>query len=411
MKIGFDVAQTCSERAGCAWYADSLIRAMVKLAPKDDFFLYHQFGDWINPSTQAGTMISAPNVTNTFTDITPHEAARIWQSPPELLIKTGAPDIVHATSFRSPKVLGAKLVFTVYDVSFWAVPQFTTEANRLACQAGNLQALQNADGFLFISQSARDEFERFLPDWLETNKRPWAVTPLAPRQSISPHPALIKTGDRYFLAVGSLEPRKNYEALLDALELYWATTQHKTPLWIAGGPGWRSKKLKDRINHLETSGEVRYLGYIPDSELGNLMADAQALVFPSWYEGFGLPIVEAMACGCPVICSGNTSLREAGGNAAVYVDPNAPLSIATAMHELERAPSIRAELRQKGLAWSKSFTWDQTAEATLRFYNKIMASDYPKPPSPQTARTPHRTKDRPIGSHASNSPGTVTEIK
>ena len=371
MKIGFDVAQTCSERAGCAWYSDSLIRAMVRIAPEHEFFLYHQFGSWNNPSTEAGTHIAAPNVTNTFTDVTPAEAARIWLSPDELLIKTGAPDIVHATSFRAPKVPGAKLVFTVYDVSFWAVPHFTTEENRLTCQEGILQSLQNADGFVFISQSAHDEFERFLPGWLETSGKAWAITPLAPRESFSAPAVRAAATEKYVLAVGSLEPRKNYDTLLDAVDAYWRRSGVRAPLWIAGGPGWRSEQLKARLRGMEANGEVRYLGYVPDAQLRDLMSGAQALVFPSWYEGFGLPVLEAMACGCPVICSDRTSLPEAGGDAPLYVNPSNASEIAHAMGLLESDDDRRSRCIKAGFLQASKFSWSRTAALTLNFYAQL----------------------------------------
>lgn len=373
MKIGFDVAQSCQPRAGCAWYADSLVRAMVAIAPEHHFCLYHQFGDWINPSTDNGTCIDATNVTNTFTDITPEDAARIWRSPPELLSKTGAPDIVHATSFRAPKVPGAKLVFTVYDVSFWAKPHFTTESNRQSCQTGVLESLRNADGFLFISRSARNEFERFLPGWLDQSKKPWAITPLAPRDSFSAPAARTPAAEKYFLAVGSLEPRKNYETLLDAVEIYWRRSGVRTPLWIAGGSGWRSQQLKERLRALETCGEVRYLGYVPDSHLRELMTNAQALIFPSWYEGFGLPVLEAMACGCPVICSNSTSLPEAGGPAPLYVSPTDALEIAHAMERLETDAGFRAARVEAGIRHARQFDWKHTARCTLDFYSTVLA--------------------------------------
>lgn len=372
MKIGFDVAQTCDLRAGCAWYADSLIRAMAAQAPQHHFFLYHQFGTYINGSTANGTQITAPNVTPTFTDITPAEAARIWNSPPELLIKTGAPEIVHANCFRAPKVPGAKLVFTVYDVSFWAVPQYTTEANRLICQHGVLEALANADGFVFISQSSHDEFERFLPGWLDRNSRPWIVTPLAPRTHV---PAAAPTTKvRYWLAVGSIEPRKNYETLLDALELYWQSSRRRLPLHIAGGRGWKSGGLHTRLEGLAAKGMVRYLGYVPDGELPALYAGAEALVFPSWYEGFGLPVLEAMAQGCPVISSGCTSLPEVGGDAVTYIDPADARQIASAMVQLETDDTRRMNLAQAGLAQAANFTWERTADITLEFYKRLLNS-------------------------------------
>lgn len=373
MKIGFDVAQTCSERAGCAWYADSLIRALVNLAPEHHFFLYHQFADWINPSTDHGTRLIAPNVTPTFLDVTPQEAARIWKSPDELLIKTGAPDIVHANSYRAPKVPGAKMVFTVYDVSFWAKPEYTTEENRLVCQQGLLDALSNADGFVFISQSARDEFERFLPGWMDQHRKPWRVTHLATRHA-DWTPVETPRAD-YWLAVGSLEPRKNYEALLDAYESYRRESATPLPLKIAGGSGWKSGPLRQRINQLAATGGVEYLGYVPDEEMPELYGHARALVFPSRYEGFGLPPLEAMHCGTPVICSPNTSLREVGGDAACYIDPDTPSTIVAALLRFETCDAVFADARAASIARSRAFTWGKTAAATLEFYDEVLRRD------------------------------------
>lgn len=377
MKIGFDVAQTCVERAGCAWYADSLVRALAAGAPEHQFFLYHQFGDWLNESPEHGTRIDAPNVTATFTDVTRAEAARIWQSPDELLIKTGAPDIVHANSFRAPRIPGAKLVFTVYDVSFWAVPHFTTEGNRLVCQAGLLQALGNADGFVFISESSHDEFERMLPGWLEENNRLWCVTPLAARASFQPPDAFVppRAPQPFWLAVGSLEPRKNYGALLDALETYWLRSAAPQPLWVAGGDGWSSRDLARRIEALAAKGMVRRLGYVSEEKLGELYATATALVFPSWYEGFGLPVLEAMGFSCPVICSANTSLKEVGGDAAFYIEPGDPAEIAATMLKLEANATLRRDRITASRAQAAKFSWHRTAKLTIEFYERLLSPE------------------------------------
>src|ERR1700731_3427699 len=141
LKIGFDVAQTCHDRAGCGWVADLLVREMVKLAPHHEFFLYHQFGEWINEDTRSGTHLESRNVWEPFRRVSPAETRRIWKAVvggSEPL--PGAPDIVHANCFQAPSVAPAKLVYTVYDVSFWIYPEFATEENRLVCQRGVLEA-------------------------------------------------------------------------------------------------------------------------------------------------------------------------------------------------------------------------------------------------------------------------------
>lgn len=370
MRIGFDIAQTCVEKAGCGYYAHALIQAMVPLAPEHQFLLYHSFGRWLNTDTSNGTDLDSPNVKFPFKSISRDEAARIWQTPDELQRAAGTPDIVHANSSQAPKVPGAAIVYTVYDTSFWAVPHYTTENNRLHCQSGLIEALENADGFVFISESAHEEFERFLPGWLEENRKPWIVTHLAPRVS---QKLELATSQRYgWLAVGSLEPRKNYERLLTAVELYWKRSSHPQPLKIAGGKGWLSGSLLKRIASLEAKGMVSYLGYVTEEELDELYAKATALVFPSWYEGFGLPVVEAMAHGCPVICSDIACLREVGGDAAIYVDPARPASIVAAMLKLEKSTDLLEESGRTCLQRAAEFNWHDTARKTLDFYHQIL---------------------------------------
>lgn len=376
MRIGFDVAQTCGQRAGCSWYADALVREMVRIAPTDQFFLYHQFGGWVNESTAGGTVIDLPNSTSPFLSIAPRRAARVWQKPNRHWRELGAPEVVHANCFQAPELSQAKLVWTIYDLSFWAVPEYTTESNRVTCQAGTLNALERADGFIFISESARSEFERMLPGWLQATKRAWIVTPLAARPTLRTAAPL---GSRtHWLAVGSLEPRKNFPAILDAMERYWSLSSLRLPLWIAGGMGWKSETLRTRIDSLTARGVVRHVGYVGDEQLSVLYTNAQALVFPSWYEGFGLPVVEAMATGCPVITSNRTSLPEIGGDAALYVEPTNVDRMVELMLRIESDGPFRAERVQLGLAQAGKFTWEKTARQTLDFYHRVLTDDHSK---------------------------------
>ena len=377
MRIGFDVAQTCGEKAGCSWYADALVREMVRISPNDQFFLYHQFGDWINASVAEGTVIDAPNVKSPFITISPRRAARLWRDPERHSTNLGAPQVVHANCFQVPKLSRTKLVYTIYDVSFWAVPEYTTESNRRICQDGMLRALERADAFVFISESARREFERMLPGWLNATARAWVVTPLAPRCALQGPSS--GTAPTHWLAVGSLEPRKNYSAVLDAFERYWAASSRRLPLLIAGGMGWKSEGLRVRIESLSARGMVKHVGYVDERELKMLYAGAEALLFPSWYEGFGLPVVEAMAAGCPVIASNRTSLPEIGGDAAFYVDPAGSSQIADLMLRIESDPVLRSERANAGLEQAAKFSWEKTARQTLDFYRRVL--EEPKAPS------------------------------
>lgn len=371
-KIGFDVAQTCGARAGCGWYADSLIRAMVASYPEHRFFLYHRFGHIQNPDTEEGTFIDLPCVSAPFMDTGVKESKAIWKAvatgKSEL---PGEPDIVQSNSFQAPPVGKAKLVTVIHDVSFWVHPEFTTEGNRLGCQQGVFDALKRADGFIFVSHSSHREFESVLPGWLEGRGVPHAVIHEAARLE----PLLVppsEGGGEYWLAVGSLEPRKNYENLLEAMELYWERSARRVPLHMAGGEGWRNERLLAKISSMENKGIVRRLGYVPDEKLSSVYQSARALLFPSWYEGFGLPVIEAMQCGCPVISSMRTSMAEIGGDAVMAIDPASPESIVRAMLRLESEPILRNSLVAAGHGQAARFSWEKAASATLGFYREVL---------------------------------------
>ncbi len=377
LRIGFDVAQTCQERAGCGWYADSLAHALVAAEPENEYSFYHHFGDWLNENTSRGTQIEGSRVHCPFQGVDVPAAAHLWgQVARGEKPLPGEPQIVHANSFQAPLVGRARLVVTIYDVSFWVHPEFTTDANRLVCQNGVFAALKRADGFLFISESSHREFDHMLPGWLERNGKPWAVTLLGPRTSSAPAEMTAPAAppSDYWLAVGTLEPRKNYETLLDALDLYWARSPHPIPLHIAGGGGWKSDELKGHLARLETQGRVKRLGYVPDADLLRTYAGARALIFPSWHEGFGLPVLEAMGQGAPVICSDRASLPEVGGDAAVYIDPGSAPSICDAMLALEADPARRGQLAQASRRQAARFSWRKTAQATLDFYRRVLAA-------------------------------------
>ena len=370
MKIGFDVAQTCVEKAGCGWLADLLIKALVDLAPEVDFFLYHQFGTWINDDVSSGTHLGRADVREPFTSMSPGRAREIWnQVERSGKCLPGDPDVVHSNCFQAPWTGRAKLIYTVYDVSFWAKPELTTEANRLICQRGTLEAISRASGLVFISESARKEFERVLPDLCEKRGIETAVALLASR---FPHveKSRQKAPAAEWLAVGSLEPRKNYEQLLDAFEGYWEQSKKRRRLMIAGGRGWKSEGLRARIAMMEKKGMVNYLGYVEDRCLWEFYKNAFGLVFPSHYEGFGLPIVEAMSQACPVITRKNTSLSEVGGEAAVYYD-DTTRDLVQQMLRLEEQSPLYVELSERALAQARRFSWAKTAAKVLELYNQV----------------------------------------
>ncbi|MBS0663746.1 MAG: glycosyltransferase family 4 protein [Verrucomicrobia bacterium] len=373
MIIGLDVSQTCAERAGCAWYADGLSRALIAAGlPRGHAFeLYHHFGGWINADTRGGTLIDDPRVSAPLRGLAPDKAREFWREVESGEPLPAKPDVVLSFNFHAPRLPHSRLVYTVHDLAFWMHPAFATDETHLVCQREVLQALARAAGFLFNSQHTRDELELLFPSWLRLTGRPSLVAHgasrfPAPGAPPTPGPAAP------WLVVGSLEPRKNHAAALDAYELYHAHSSVRRPLVVAGGAGWKSDAIRARLSALQGRGlTVHTPGYVPDAELAGLYASSFALVCPSWHEGFGLPLVEALTAGLPVLSSDRASLPEVGGDAPVYFAPDQPAALAEAMLALERDPAAHARRAAASLARGGAFSWAATAKSVLEFVERL----------------------------------------
>lgn len=172
----------------------------------------------------------------------------------------------------------------------------------------------------------------------------------------------------FFLALGTLEPRKNLSIIIQAHKRLPKKIQEKYPLVLVGDQGWLANHLQQ-----ELSSNIRYLGYVPQNQLISLLAGTQALVYGSIYEGFGLPIVEAMACGTPVITSTAAALKEVANNAAIHISPNDQEGFQHAMLEIIKNQTLREQLIQLGLSRSRLFSWEKNALETLNLYHTILA--------------------------------------
>ncbi len=373
MRIGLDVSQTCAQRAGCAWYADGLSRALIAegLPRGHSFELYHHFGSWINADTRGGTSVEDPRVTAPLRGLDPVAARKFWHEVETGEPLPGKPDVVLSFNFHAPRLPHSRLVYTVHDLAFWVHPEFATDETRVTCQRELLQALSRAAAFLFNSQHTLDEFELMLPAWLQLTERPTLVAHGASRFALASASA-VPPETAPWLIVGSLEPRKNHAGALAAYELYHAHSTLRRPLVVAGGSGWKSDALHAKLADLQAAGlPVRYLGYVPDRALVDLYASSFALVCASWHEGFGLPVVEGLTAGLPVIASNRTSLPEVGGRAPAYFPPDQPAALAEAMLALERDPGARADRAAASLERGRAFSWARSAKSVLEFIERL----------------------------------------
>lgn len=179
-------------------------------------------------------------------------------------------------------------------------------------------------------------------------------------------------GNRYFLYVGALHPRKNIEGLLKAYDLFKNRSQQPVKLVIVGGEMFKTGPIFREFRKMAHRGEVVFTGRIPDEELRLVLGSALALVFVPFFEGFGLPLIEAMGAGVPVICSDTTSLPEVGGDAALYADPRSPEQIAAAMERISSDETLRQQLVARGNLRKEIFTWDRTAALLWESAEKVL---------------------------------------
>jgi alpha-1,3-rhamnosyl/mannosyltransferase len=244
----------------------------------------------------------------------------------------------------------ARLTATVHDLTCFLMPELHT--------AGNLK---RADGLIAVSENTRQDAIRILdipPERITTIYSGVAEEYFTAPPTKRPRP--------YVLSVGTIEPRKNLDTLLDAWKLVRPELRAEYDLVVAGPPGWGTEKTLARIQK-----EAVYLGYVPEEQMPGLFAGAVAFVYPSLYEGFGFPVVQAMASGVPVVTSNTSCLPEVAGGGALCVDPKSPREIATALERLLESEELREHTGRIGLKRAQRYRWVICAAQSLEFFREI----------------------------------------
>lgn len=280
--------------------------------------------------------------------------------------------LYHGTNYYLPKFAGRSVV-TFHDISVFTLPNCHRNDRVRFLQKEMMLALERTAAIITVSEfSKREITARF--DW-PTDRI--YVTPLAstdifhPRTDteliplLKPHQLLPGS---YCLYVGTIEPRKNLGVLLDAYANQPLRLRQLFPLVLSGHSGWNNQVLVDRIRQAEREGWLRYLGFVPDSQLPALFAGARLFVFPSFYEGFGLPVLEAMSSGIPVICANTTSLPEIAGHAAAMFAPQDTDHLASLIAIGLENQEWRLAARGNGLRQAARFSWERCMELTLQAY-------------------------------------------
>jgi glycosyltransferase involved in cell wall biosynthesis len=317
---------------------------------------------------------------------------RLWQIPPTLftelrimhwlvleqrlkmLAHSKRFDLYHETTSFPAAVKGVPVVHTVYDLSLLKHREKHPRERVMLFDFFFKRRLPYATHVLTISEFMRQELleELKLPEDRVT------AAPLAPEAVFHPRTpeqveqVLSQAGwpSEYLLFVGTLEPRKNLPLLIQAL----AQAKTQIPLILAGWQGWGEADWERELERLNLRNRVVCTGYVDEETLACLYSGAAAFIYPSWYEGFGLPVLEAMACGCPVICSNTSSLPEVAGNAALLIDPRDAEGLAHALDELLGDSALRQSLSERGRMRAMEYSWENTAMKTLEVFDKVVQS-------------------------------------
>jgi glycosyltransferase involved in cell wall biosynthesis len=349
---------------GIGRYASNLGRAMAPLLSPDERLTV------LHDPAHMPPLSALPGVQMLPVDTSPFSPAQQFVLP-RLLARLRA-DLYHSAYFLmpyAPRPRGIPTLLTVYDLIPLLLPQQSTLRARLLARWANRLALRAAQRVLAISDATRrDYLTQFRLPAEKIQSIPLAADSAFVGQSAERVAAMrSRCGlpERYVLYVGSNKPHKNLGRLVEA----WARLKRRhEPLVVAGAWDAHYPEPRQRAAALGLENEVRWLGPVPDEELPALYSGALLFIFPSLYEGFGLPVLEAMACGTPVVCSNGSSLPEVAGEAALFVDPLSTEALVTTMSLALEEESLRQEMSAKGLKQAQRFSWLKTAQRSLEVY-------------------------------------------
>ncbi len=299
----------------------------------------------------------------------------LWEQAilPSLLRDLEA-DLLHAPAFAGPLLTTCPQVITVHDLSFLRHPEFFRAGNRLYLQLITGMACRRAMAVITVSHFGAQEVVSLLR---VPNERVFTVyhgvAPRfrrLPREAVSEFRRARGLPDRFILFMGTLEPRKNLIRLIRAFDRLNDPELH---LILAGARGWFYEQIFAEVERLGLNDRIHFPGYVAAETQAFWYNAACAFAYVSVYEGFGMPVLEALACGVPAVTSSSTSLPEAGGPGVLMVSPEDETAIADGLHRIVSEGSLRQQLAQDGLAYASGFSWEKTAEGTADVYRWVVA--------------------------------------
>ncbi len=412
MRIGFDITALYIAQGGIFYYDYNLIRALLEQGREHDYILldYHPIHGRRETPPEIRHLL-APNARIVHCRGLRHYRLSRWPpmrhprlrpiarsidrllSPPWTAVTEAVMrrkltpilegvDLFHSSDVLQWKQPGATSVVTIYDLTVLLFPEYHTADTRELQWRKYRFAQEEADIIIAISEATKRDIETHLGIPAGRVRVVYggvdpAFHPIEARQAVAQRlKPLGLTPGHYILHVGTLEPRKNLVRLVEAYHrLRQKRTAPTPPLALAGVKGWMYREIYARVEALHLERAVHFLGWVDEATLPALYNGASLFVYPSLYEGFGLPVLEAMACGVPVVTSNAASLPEVVGDAGLTVEPEDTVGLAEAIAQLLDDPDLRAEMRRRGLARARQFSWKRAAQRLLTIYNEATLTD------------------------------------
>ncbi len=362
MQIGVDASRLAVQvRTGTEHYSWELLRALGQLDQHNNYVLYCN-----------RTPSALPPLPPTF-ELRPMPFPRAWSHGRlslEMLLHP--PDVLFVPAHALPLVTSRRSVVTIHDLGFLYHPEAHTRLQRLYYRLFTRLSARRATHIIAISEATKHDLQRFYrtPDdkvsviYHGVHAR---FRPIAEREIVIQALARYGIVAPYLLFVSTVQPRKNVARLIEAFAIARHSFAGVRPptLVLAGKRGWLSEQIERRASELGIDQDVKFVGYVDDQDLPALLNGALAYVIPSLYEGFGMTVLEAQACGTPVLASNTSSLPEVVGDAGLLVDPYDVQAIADGIARLVNDEELRMSLRERGLRHAAGWTWERTARETL----------------------------------------------
>lgn len=375
MKIALELQPAIKNRTGVGWYTYELIKRLK--SSENEYFAYiFNFLERNDLNRELGEL----NIETVVSKYIPYGIYnRLWNYVPisyNNLFPEKA-DIYHFFNFLVPPRVKGKVIVTVYDMVYKQYPETMAKKNIARLERDLIRSVNRADIIITISENSKKEIIEYLN--IPESKIEIVYPGVELQQYNKTYSAIEKEcikkkynlPEEYILYLGTLEPRKNIESIIDSYAQYKKNYTGKLKLIIAGKKGWMFESIFEMVKKNNLQEDIIFIGYVDERDKPLLYKMSRMFIFPSLYEGFGMPVLEAMAAGVPVITSNNSSIPEVAGEAAILLNAQDIEGMVVAINQLDKDSSLRKKLILEGLKQSSKFTWENSIEQLISVYNKM----------------------------------------